>query len=72
MGLSRMNEMRAGNGRKTGWAILTHLSLQWKYTLLTYIIGIDSRGENPSSDTVNSYDHNCIGRYAVLFLNPYI
>ena len=49
MGLSRMNEMRAGNGRKTGWAIF---SLQWKYTLLTYIKGIDSRGENPSSDTV--------------------
>ena len=30
---------------------------------VTYIIAIDSGGENSSSDTVNSYDHNCIGRY---------
>ena len=38
---------------------------------VTYIIGIDRREENPSSDTVNSY-HSCMGRYAVLFLNLYI
>ena len=49
---------------------LFHCSENTRYS---HIIGIDSRGENPSSDTVNSYDHNnCIGRCAILFLNLYI
>ena len=34
---------------------------------VTYIIAIDSGGENSSSDTVNSYDHNCIGRYMLFY-----
>ena len=34
---------------------------------VTYIIAIDSGGGNSSSDTVNSYDHNCIGRYMLFY-----
>ena len=53
MNLSRMNEMRAGKWKKNGLSNF-NTSLVAVKIHITHIIGIDSRGENPSSDIVNS------------------